>query len=103
VAGRARWNGNWNAKHFKVRGKTLQPVLSVPGISDVIRKRLGRPEADPDVDRVPITLVVTDESVVGIIRWPVIRGGDGLLEIGIGERDDVSGPCPQRGKVHTAF
>ena len=97
-----RWNGNWNAKHLEAGGKALQPFLSISCISDVIRKRPGGAEADADVQRVSVPLVVTDESIVGSFA-AVVRGGDGLLEIGIGERDDVSGPASQRGKIHAAF
>lgn len=64
---------------------------------------MRRAEADPDTRRVAVSLVIADERVVGVIRRPVVCRRDGLLEIGIGQRDDVSGPGPQCGEIHPAL
>jgi hypothetical protein len=54
------------------------------------------------MQRVPVSLVVADECIIGVVAGPIVRRGDGLLEIGIGKRDDVPWPGPQRGEINPA-
>ncbi len=101
--GELRIRGERHPEAFTGGCQPFQPIFSVPGVADVAGDRFRRSQADSDVGRIPVALVVSNESIVGIIRRPVVRGRDGLLEIGIGERDDVSRSRTQRGKIHPSF
>ena len=88
---------------LKSGSQTLQPARTITDIRDVVGDRLRRSEADADVRRVSIPQVVADEGVIGIVGRSIVCRRDGFLKIGVGERNDVSRPCPQCGKIHTAF
>ena len=86
-------------KAFEGASQAFQPLGAVADIGDVVGYGFSCSQTDADVCRTSISLVIADIGIARVIARTIVGGGDRLLEVGIGKRDDVPGRCTQGGKI----